>query len=222
MTSVLFPLLSGKHPKCLILADSITKDLYDICHTDIITKKGADVTRMHSYVAQNPQVVQGYNVITLHIGTNWLSKKEEWFLYLDYVNNQINQNIFLLNLSQLDLKPAIGQADQFQKDFLNLINTIQYLNSKATILISSILPRKWDFDRRDLVRQSYNSILQNFNKLNSVYYIKTSKPFFYAINHELRSDLFNADGLHLNDGGSRVLRTILCDKIAKALQDKLK
>ena len=196
--------------------------MYEINNTDIKTKKGYDINAMHSFLAQFPDTLSGYDLIVTHLGTNWLAEKEEWFLYLDYINNHITYDQFLKLLAKMDPKPAKGQADKFQQDYIDLINTIQYLNGKAIILISSILPRKWDFDRRELVRQSYNSILSKFNTLPGVYYINTSKPFFDPKTHLLRSDLFENDGLHLTDKGARVFRKVLSDKIAKASQGRIK
>ena len=98
---------------------------------------------------------------------------------------------------------------------------IKGINKEVVILISAIIPRTWDHDRRHLVRKSYNQILKKFGSEEKGFFIPSYKPF-YDKSKSLKKELFDWDGLHLSDKRAVVLRTFFCEKIDKALKGLLK
>ena len=118
-------------------------------------------------------------MIFLHIGTTWLSTKDEWSLYLRLVNERINLDEYNAALAELNPPPAVGPAIEFRDQYQKVIEHIRSSNREAIILVSSIIPRPWDHPRRDLVRMSYNRLLQQFTKGDLFY--KIFQTFFWPI-----------------------------------------
>ena len=116
---------------------------------------------------------------------------------------------------------ASGTVLSFRQTFERIISEIRKENKIATIIISGIIPRVWDYVRRKLVIETYNNVLRKFNSLNSVYYIPTHKPFL-SNTASLKHELFWKDGLHLSSPGTRVLRSFICVKLDKAGKKALK
>ena len=134
----------------------------------------------------------------LHLGTNHFSRKEEWFLFLKMQNNKISRSEYNIRLSAMNPPLAIGEVVDFRNQYKELIELVKS-HCSATILVSSIIPRPWDHDRRDSVRRSYNKILEEFQSIPNVHYITSYKTFFQ--NNNLKENLFLSDGLHLNENG---------------------
>ena len=156
------------------------------------------------------------------MGTTWLSTKNEWLLYLRLVNGQIDRKEYNKALLSMNPPPAIGQAIVFRDKCKNLIDFIKIVNPETMILLSTIIPRPWDHERRNLVRKSYNNILQKFkSNSNNVYFIPTYNPFIDN-SKNLKQVLFHVDGIHLSDRDSIVLRSFLCEKVDKAIKGLLK
>ena len=156
------------------------------------------------------------------MGTTWLSDKSEWALFLKLVNGLIDRDKYEKTIEAMNPPPAIGLASTFRDQYASIIDFIKSMNSEAIILVSAIIPRPWDHDRRNLVRMSYNMILENFNNPPSkVFFIHSYKPFL-ANSSAINEHLFNPDGIHLNVQGSAVLRGFLCEKIDKAKMGLLK
>ena len=214
-------LFVGTQKNSLILADSLTKGFFEMSNTEVITRRGGTPQKAIDFIRSKPHLVSNYKVIVLHVGTNWLGSKEEWGLYLQKVNSKINSEEFETRLRELNPPPAAGNARNFLAVYHELIDQIRRLNPNATILVSSIIPRLWDQNRRHLVRISYNNILKSFNKQPNVYFIPSYKPFF-DLNKNLKTELFEQDGLLLSNNGAVVLRTFFCEKIDKAMKGKLK
>ena len=189
--------------------------------TKVITRRGGTPQKMAKYIETNPLLITGYQVIILNLGTNWLSGKEEWGLYLKLINSVITKETYETQLSRLNPPPALGNALDFKNSFQELVDLIKSINKEAVILVSSIIPRQWDHNRRHLVRISYNQILRRFNDQPNVFFIPSYKPFFDE-NKNLKSELFDRDGLHLSDKGAVVLMTFFCEKIDKCLKGVLK
>ena len=123
-------------------------------------------------------------------------------------------------ISKLNPSSANGPKTEFIDTFKEMINLIKGINKGAKILISAILPRMWDFDRRNLVRIEYNNILKKVAQEEEIYFIQSYSPFFDR-NKNLKEDLFCNDGLHLSPAGTRVFKTFICDKIDRAIKNKL-
>ena len=168
-----------------------------------------------------PSSIVNYRVIILHVGTNWLSQKDEWGLYLKLIKGHYSKEEYDSKIASLNPPPAIGSANAFRDTYQELINLITDINKEAVVLISAIIPRAWDHDRRHLVRKSYNQILKKLCSQDKIFFIPSYKPFFDK-SKSLKKELFDWDGLHLSDKGAVVLRTFFCDKIDKALKGLLK
>ena len=189
-------------------------------HTRVITRSGATPSKVIGFIESYPNVVRGYKVIILHLGTNWLSGKLEWGLYLRMANKEITKEDYKNEIVSFNPPPANGPAETFREQFQELIDLIKRLNPTCKILISSIIPRLWDNDRRHLVRQSYNRILEKFGSQERVSFIRSYQPFFDN-KRRLKAHLFIWDGLHLSNSGAVVLRSVFCVSIYKALNDLL-
>ena len=136
-------------------------------------------------------------------------------------NSIITKEEYSAQLKELNPPPAVGNAIEFKETYQSLIAAIREINNDAKIIVSAIIPRLWDHNRRHLVRNSYNSILHSLTSPKDVFYAPSFRPFFDK-NQNLREELFDWDGLHLNQKGAVVLRTYLCDRIDKALKGTLK
>ena len=192
-----------------------------MAHTNVITRRGGTPQKAIEYIKRCASSIMHYRVIVLHVGTNWLSQKDEWFLYLKMLNGQYSKEEYDFKIASLNPPPATGSATTFRDTYQDLINLIKEVNKEAVILISAIIPRTWDHDRRHLVRKSYNQILKKLSNQDKVFFIPSYKPFFDK-NKCLKKELFACDGLHLSDKGAVVLRTFFCEKIDKALKGLLK
>ena len=158
----------------------------------------------------------------MHVGTTWLSAKEEWIMYLKLVNGQITKTEYNKILQQMNPPPAVGPAVEFRDHYAKLIAFIKSVNPDVMILVSAIIPRPWDHERRNLVRICYNNLLKKFNSPSEkIYFIPTFKPFFEK-SKKLKQSLYNFNGIHLSKLGSVVLRSFFCEKIDKAKKGFLK
>ena len=146
---------------------------------DVNTVPGANPKKIMKFLREHPRVLHKYHVIVVHIGTTWLSAWSEWALYLRQVNGQISREEYDQALAKLDPPPAIGKAETFRDQYQEILSYIKAENSKAIILVSAIIPRPWDHQRRNLVRKCYNNLLQKFSDpMQKIFFIKTFKPFF--------------------------------------------
>ena len=126
-------------------------------------------------------------------------------VYLKLVNGQIKKQEYNEILVSMNPPLAVGPAVVFRDNYTNLIGFIKGVNPKATILVSAIIPRPWDHERRHLVRVCYNNLLKKFNSpSDNVYFLPTYNPFFDK-SKNLKQDLYNVDGIHLSVLGSIVL-----------------
>ena len=124
-------------------------------------------------------------------------------------------------MSKLSSPPTSHAALRFEWTFQKMINEIRQCNNHSQIIISAIIPRVWDDDRRRPELELYNGILKKFNSQSNVYHIPTHKPFLKA-SGAIKANLFLEDGLHLSESGYVVLRSYFCDKLNKAENNVLK
>lgn len=206
--------------KSLIISDSLTRNFPPIRNLDVITKGGATPKTLLSYLYSNQHVLWGYGTILVHVGTCWLSSKREWKIYCKYVNHEITYQDYCTRINHLNPQPAIGQADAFRADYLDLIDLIR-TNTNSMVIVSAIIPRVFDHDRRNLVRISYNNILKSVAILSNTIYIRTYRPFFNKTTGILRDDLYKKDGIHLNNCGSTVLGTYFVDRIKRVQRGEI-
>ena len=188
---------------------------------EIITERGATPIQILEYLMNKGKTLEKYKVILIHVGTNWLNSKPEWQLHKRLIRNQISKEQYDKAILDLNPPPAVGPPEEFQKTFYDIIGCIRGINQDATILISAIIPRNWDYSRRNPVRISYNAILKKLNKEEKVFYIPTFRSFFDNT-WQIRQHLFARDGLHLTNEGLSMLQTFFCDRIHLALNQILK
>ena len=200
------------------MADSITRSFHSLRNTDVETRRGAKINEVHDFLLETSKACDpSYDVILLHVGTNWLGVKYEWGLYLAFVNGCLTYRQFRRKMIRLNPRPAFQSANLFRAQYTSLINYIQSVSS-APILISAILPRPWDFDRREHLRRRYNRILRSFHNPPHIYFIATDAPFIRR--NVLRVQLFCPDGF-LNTEGTKVLQSYFMDKIRRARTGRL-
>ena len=117
-----------------------------MAHTNVITRRGGTPQKAIEYIKRCASSIMHYRVIVLHVGTNWLSQKDEWFLYLKMLNGQYSKEEYESKIASLNPPPATGSATTFRDTYQDLINLIKEVNKEAVILISAIIPRTWDHD----------------------------------------------------------------------------
>ena len=142
---------ADRHQHSIILADSLTKGFFEMDRTTVITRRGGTPQKLIQFLKANPASIAGYKIIIVHTGTNWLSGKEEWGFYIKLVNSVITKEMYEAKLKSLNPPPAVGTAQKFKETFQEFLDQIKSINKEATILVSSIIPRMWDHDRRHLV-----------------------------------------------------------------------
>ena len=141
----MFPFfLSFSGTKAVIISDSLTRTLNPIEHIDVITRPGATPQKLLHFLEQNPKLLYNYKIAVLHVGTTWLSTKNEWLLHLRLVNGHINRKEYNEALLSMNPPPAIGLAIIFRDEYKNLIDFIKSVNPEIMILVSAIIPRPWD------------------------------------------------------------------------------
>ena len=88
------------------------------------------------------------------------------------VNNVISTECYREELAKLNPPSANGSAIVFRDTFAEIINFIKASNPQARILLSALLPRKWDHERRNLIRISYNNILKKWQMVQKLFSLK--------------------------------------------------
>ena len=210
--------------KAVIIGDSIVKDLATLKDVEVHTIRGATQIDILKYLKSKGKNIMNQcnpKVLIIHVGTNHLGTKREWGLYRDYRLGNISEINFKNAIDCLNPMPANGTATQFHDTFCDIISTIHSTNPEITVLISSILPRPWDFERRSETRMIYNRLLKTLNSKENVFYIPSYRPFLDQ-NKNINQDCFMPDGLHLSKKGSEQLKSFYQEKIDKAIRKALK
>ena len=88
--------------KAVIISDSLTKGFSPIIRADVVTVPGANPEKILKHLRPNHDLLGKYQVIVLHIGTTWLSKKSEWELYLDHVNGKLSKEEYNQVIAELN------------------------------------------------------------------------------------------------------------------------
>ena len=192
----------------------------NIRNKEVVTIRGATIHKMVAFVNKNLLSIKKFKVIVLHVGTNYFSKKHEWFLYMDFVNGKCTREEYNCNLQYMNPPPAVGTAISFKESYQYLIDLLQRI-SVAKILLSAILPRFWDHDRRNLVRRIYNDIIQKLAVGDRVFYIPSYRPFFNG-HGDIKSELYHRDGLYLSSLGTTVFSTYISDRVQRCIRGELK
>ena len=102
-------MLSGK--EALIISDSITRDFPTSTKYDLITIRGATISKVLDHITENRYCVKGYKIIVLHVGTNHFSSKKEWSCYLQLAHNKISKATYDQTITEMNPPPANGQGN---------------------------------------------------------------------------------------------------------------
>ena len=134
----------------------MTRGFNKLRKTDVICRRGADPIKMLTFVQLNRDIFKKhYKVDILHIGTNFFSDKHEWGKYLEMVNDQCTFAEYKEYLDISNLTPSKGSVYTFHDILSKIVKTIQR-SCKASVLVSGIIPRPWDHDRRGNIIPVYN------------------------------------------------------------------
>ena len=94
--------------------------------------------------------------------------------------------------------------DSFIDQLCECVNFIKCMNPNCNILVSSILPRFYDFYESNEIVLSFNESMKNCCSNIDVKFISSFKSFLNRFNFPIRC-LYSKDGLHLSVEGLRKL-----------------
>ena len=83
-------------------------------HTNTITRRGGTPPKAIEYIKKYPNSIKHYQVIVLHVGTNWLSQKDEWGLYLKMLKGQYSKEEYESRIESLNPPPSNWKRGYFQ------------------------------------------------------------------------------------------------------------
>ena len=78
----------------------------------------------------------------IHVGTNYIGSKNEWFLYRNFKSSKLTPTEYQQQLIKMNPPPASGTAANFQQTFVNLIDEIRLINDNAQIIILAEIKRE--------------------------------------------------------------------------------
>lgn len=188
--------------------------------TDVTAMSGFKVKDMLQKVSDDPQLVTGYTVVLIHVGTNDFGSKEEYDLYVKFKLGKISYQCFVDKSRRLCLNDVHTSFNEFEYEMGNLFRFIYSVNPKVVLLVSSILPRPWDFAYRNGLRRHYNNLIRSCAAYNGVLFLDSARVFLIK-NRDLKFHYFGFKGLHLSDKGSNALQTYFSDKLRKAAVGKI-
>ena len=187
----------------LLLCDSIGQFISSkVIRTECEFFKGCKVKNLTKKLRDRYIKISEYKCIALIIGTCDISGKEVWISSLR--NGEVPKH---------NPKPIT----QIVADYSELLQTISYLNSEATILITSIIPRVFDFDYNRQYLKELNNKIEELTKINPDKYkfLNTAKKFIHC--GEIKEDLFLTDQIHLSPAGNKLLTDMLNGRIGQII-----
>lgn len=188
----------------------MVKGFNNLRKSDVICRRGSDPAKMLKYIQLNMHILKRrYKVIVLHIGTNYFGSRNEWGKYLQFVNDQCSFAEYTEYIDSINATPAKGSVYTFKNTIKLIIDLIKF-HTNALIVISGIIPRPWDHERRANILRVYNDTLKGLQD-RRVVFIDTPKLFF--LDDELATRFFDWDGLHLNVEGHKLLQSFFGEKI---------
>ena len=106
---------------------------------------------------------------------------------------------------------------QIIADYLELLHTISSLNPEATVLMTSIIPRPFDFDyNKQYLKELNHKIGELINIKPSKYtYLNTAKQFIKC--GEIKENMFIEDKIHLSPVGNKILTDMLNRRIGQII-----
>lgn len=187
----------------IILSDSIGQHIESkVIKTDCESFPGCKIRNLNQKLLNDEINISGFKVIVLIIGTCDISSKFVWKT--------------CLNTGSLpDHTPT--PISTITQDYRSLLTTISHINSDATIVLCSILPRPFDYTRNKLYLKNLNKELEllskTFPKCN---YLNISRKFIHC--GETVDSYFFKDKIHLSPSGNRLLTDILNTIVGQLLK----
>ena len=181
--------------------------------TDIKAYPGFTVKDLVLEIQRNPDSLEGYDAIILHVGTNNIGEKWQYNQYVDFVMGRMSKPQFVRLQNHWHDTSDDGL---FKSDYRWLIDTVLWANPSAYILCSAIIQRPWDMKLRNGLRKHFNNIISTLSSQSSLIYISTDR-IFYDRRSIFKDCYFGKKGLHLSDKGSLALQTFFSDKLRKAV-----
>ena len=180
--------------EAIILSDSIGQHIESkVIRTDCEAFPGCTIKRLSQKLLDREVSIRNFKCITLLIGTCDISNSQVWKTCLKTGT-----------LPTHTPKPV----EEIIFNYRSLLNTIQSLNSEATIVICSIIPRPFDHVENKQYLKNLNNQLdllsQSFLKCK---YLNISKKFLKF--GETIDSYFIADKIHLSPTGNRLLTDTL-------------
>lgn len=199
----------------VIVSDSMTKNLGPMKKFKVYTYRGCDVRKLLLHLIKDSSIIRGYEYVFVHIGTNNFGNSEEWKLYNRFRKGQV---------SEVELQAYGNSVSQQGKSELSVaefslllgkvLRQIKAINPGCKLFCSAIIPRYWDFNRRDGIRRQFNSVIEEQAMKYGAWFVKTYSVFFKG--YSLKEHFFDEDGLHLSTAGGLALGGFFSDKLHKA------
>ena len=197
--------LSGtifQEKRVLILTDSIGSDIHYVYKADIIAKKGCGINNLRRFLINFN--IDKYNGIIISIGTNDLSDKRQWYKY--------RANKHKPDFS-LEPHPTTG-VETLKARYRELLDLIQAKNPTATIELSPIIPRLFDYKVNLEYLKTVNNMIKEISLINGCYHDRTLITSFFK-SGKPDPILYATDGLHLSQQGTNKLIRIYRLKAAR-------
>ena len=187
----------------IILCDSMGQDINSkVIRSECEFFKGCKIGRLTRKLRDRDIKIFGYKCITLIIGTCDISGIETWKTCLRTGK-----------LPEHTPKPI----PQIVADYRALLETITALNPSATVLITSIIPRPYDFVYNKIYLKDLNTKIRELININPDKYkfLNTAKQFIHC--GEIQENLFVQDRIHLSPSGNKVLTDMLNGRIGQII-----
>ena len=197
--------------EALILTDSLGSTFGKLFKADVLAIPGLKIEEL----AENFETLDysQYRCILLLVGTNNLTPKHIWNWYRQRVRNKQPCSPLPPHL--------ITPIPDFIALYRQLINKIQSVKPNVTIIVSAILPRKFDFTENSEHIYSINHYLEalcgTFFKCK---YIPTYKVITKTREGILKDNIYSDDGLHLSDHGKTLVRAYFREQISLSLKSQ--
>ena len=171
----------------VLVTDSLGRDM-ECLHA---TTKAFPGATLESMLDEVPNLqLERFQYILLLVGTNDLTAKSIWLWY----KSRVRKNIKVNHLPMHSKTPV----HRIVNDYKVLIRAIKAKNRLIKIMVSAILPRRFDyFINRGYLKNINKALKAMCRRYRRCEFIPGYKPF--VRNRKLRKDFYRWDGLHLND-----------------------
>lgn len=206
--------------QAVLIGDSMARNLGPMRQFVVYGYGGCEVSALLHKLINDPKMLQHFKYVFILIGTNNFGNKEEWLLYRDFVNGRVPASD-LHKYGSLVRKPSSKElsVNEFELLYGKLLDFVRKVNPAAKVLCSAILPRYWDYRRRDDLRRQFNEAIKRQAVSRDALYL-TSYTVLYR-NFSLKEHYYNKDGLHLTKEGGLALGGYFADKLHKAMLGKI-